>query len=481
LPESVSAGAASNQLASYDVGNYAEADRSRRSNCILTVEEKSLRPRRRPEGVSSRLTQGSYLGGTGSPWKARQLVFFGVKCILRREYSRLGEWRILGLMKIGVFGGTFNPPHIGHIDSARHAADQLCLDKLIVVPAGIPPHKSIPAGSPAPSERLCMTREAFSGINNAEVSEIEIYGSGPNYTADTITALSRDYPGSSFFLIVGTDMFLSLETWKDSAALLKNVTPAALTRSGGETQRIAEYSRALKERHGTETAIVANDIIDISSSQLRKMLPEREGIRYIIDATYSYIIQNRLYGAKPDWAWLRKKAYAMLSDSRIPHVAGCEREALSLAEKWGVGRDDAQEAAILHDITKNLSESDHLDILEKHAFSGERPGRGEGKLFHSLTGALVASDMFGVSHCVAEAIRWHTTGKPGMSALEKIIYLADYIEPTRNAEGIEGLGELRELAYSDLDAAMILGLRMSIQDMLERGITPNRMTYDALD
>ena len=383
--------------------------------------------------------------------------------------------------KVGIFGGTFNPPHIGHIESAKYAVAQLGLDKLIVVPAGVPPHKDIPDDAPPAAMRLQMTCEAFQGVSKAEVSEIEISGSGPNYTVDTVSVISREHPGAELFLIVGTDMYLSLETWKDSETLLKSITPAVLSRSAGETAKTEEYSRILIERHGTGTVILTNDIIDISSSQLRRLLPEREGLGYIIDATYSYIIQNRLYGAKPDWAWLRSKAYAMLSDSRIPHVAGCEREALSLADRWGANRDDAQEAAILHDITKNLSESRHTEILEKHGLTDAAPGRGEGKLFHSITGALAAADVFGVSRTVAEAIRWHTTGKPDMSALEKIIYLADYIEPTRNDEGIEGLGKLRELAYADLDAAMILGLRMSIDDMQERSISPNKMTFDALE
>jgi nicotinate-nucleotide adenylyltransferase len=121
-----------------------------------------------------------------------------------------------------------------------------------------------------------------------------------------------------------------------------------------------------------------------------------------------------------------------------------------------------------------------MKIIENSVFHdniGDIPRSDEEKLFHPITGMILARDMFGVSDDVAEAIRWHTTGKAGMSDLEKIIYLADYIEPSRELEGIE---ELRDISYKDLNAAMILGLHMSILDMETRGIVPNTVTYDAL-
>jgi nicotinate-nucleotide adenylyltransferase len=99
-------------------------------------------------------------------------------------------------------------------------------------------------------------------------------------------------------------------------------------------------------------------------------------------------------------------------------------------------------------------------------------------LLHALTGAALAKERFGVSDEVYEAIRWHTTGKPDMSTLEKILYLADYTEPTRDFEGVEAL---RRLSFEDLDRAMALGLKMSIEDLKERGRPIFHVTLEAYE
>jgi len=381
-------------------------------------------------------------------------------------------------LRIGIFGGTFNPPHIGHVKAANAAAGLLDLDLLIVIPAGLPPHKGLPAGTPPAEDRFQMARLAFGDSLNTEVSDMELNTETPGYTVDTALKIKYDYPEADLFLLVGTDMYLTLESWKDSGTLLKTVTPAVFSRGAGDNARINDYSRRLLTSYGSNTEIVVNDVVEISSSELRELLPGREGVRYIADTTYAYIIKNRFYGAKPDWDWLRTRAHAMLDPKRIPHVAGCEEEAVRLAERWEVNPDNAREAAILHDITKRLSMEENLEILTEHGCNIDRYENAAEKLLHSQTGALLARSEFGVSETVAEAIRWHTTGKAKMTKLEKIIYLADYIEPNRNFDGVEAL---RKLSYIDLDKAMVMGLELSISDMLARGITPNRTTFNALD
>ena len=109
-----------------------------------------------------------------------------------------------------------------------------------------------------------------------------------------------------------------------------------------------------------------------------------------------------------------------------------------------------------------------LDELEQHAL----------KLLHAKTGAAVARYIFDVKDAVYEAIRWHTTGKPDMTTLEKVLYMADYIEPSRDFDGVD---ELRRLAYTDLDAAMVLGLKMSLEDLKAGGITPHENTVQSLN
>jgi len=150
-------------------------------------------------------------------------------------------------VKVGIFGGTFNPPHIGHVQSAIAAAKQLKLDVVHVIPAGLPPHKALPEGTPSADIRLFMTRSAFRDVENVVVSSIETDKTEPSYTADTVMRIKQSYLDAEIFLLVGTDMFLTIETWKDSAQLLKYATPAVFPRSPGDLEKIREYSMTIRK------------------------------------------------------------------------------------------------------------------------------------------------------------------------------------------------------------------------------------------
>ena len=380
-------------------------------------------------------------------------------------------------MRVGIYGGTFNPPHIGHESSAKRAAQQLELDLLVIVPVGIPPHKPLPPETPCSDIRLFMTHTAFSTSQKIIVSNIEINNPEPSYTVETVSVIKEIYPDAELFLLLGSDMYLSLESWKDFEALFKIATPAVFSRGAEDLQKIKDHALKIEKLYGIITELVKNSIIPISSSGLREMLPKRGGAGYIKDTNYSYIIKHRLYGAKPDWDWLRERAYSMLDPKRVPHVAACEAAALSLAERWGADPEDAREAAILHDITKKFGLEAHIRILEDHGIPVGKLRYAEEKLLHAKSGAALAKAAFGVTDAVACAIAWHTTGKARMSTLEKVIYLADYIESTRDFPGVE---DLRLLSFENLNEAMIMGLEMTVKDVQARGITPDRATLDAL-
>jgi nicotinate-nucleotide adenylyltransferase len=130
-------------------------------------------------------------------------------------------------MKIGIFGGTFNPTHIGHISAAISTLHQLNLDLLLVVPTGIPPHKEMPAGSPSGEERYEMASRAFQDIGQVKICDIELKRKGKSYTSDTIDWVMSQYPGADLWLLVGTDMLSCMEIWKDHDWILKNVRLAA--------------------------------------------------------------------------------------------------------------------------------------------------------------------------------------------------------------------------------------------------------------
>ena len=163
---------------------------------------------------------------------------------------------------------------------------------------------------------------------------------------------------------------------------------------------------------------------------------------------------------------LQQMVVALLKPSRVAHVLGCRETAVKLAQKWGADETDAARAALLHDVTKALDGPLQLTLCNAYGiildnFSTENP-----KTLHALTGSLVAERIFGENPAVVAAIRSHTTGKENMNLLEKIIYVADYMEPNRDFPGVE---KLRELAYSDIDKALIMGLEMTISMLTEQG------------
>lgn len=381
-------------------------------------------------------------------------------------------------MKIGIFGGTFNPPHRGHFLAAAQAVDFLGLDRLLIIPAGTPPHKAVPEDIPSPSDRLALTRLAFSALSCAEVSDWEINRDTVSYTIDTLRHYQTVYPEDELILLVGEDMLLTLDTWYEGKTILQEYAIAAFARHDGDepllTAKISEYRKSFNAR----ISLVPISVTDVSSTAVREALPKRQGRDCLDEEVYHAIIRKRLYGAKPEFAWLRGKAYAMLKKKRIPHVMGCEEEAVKMAKFWGEDPEDAAEAGILHDITKKLNLEEQLRLCDKYDIVIDALESKSEKLLHSKTGAAVARDEFGISDRVFTAISWHTTGRRAMSLLEKILYLADYMEPTRDFEGVD---RLRELCYSDLNAAMALGLKMSIEDLNERGVPIHKKTAEALE
>ena len=381
-------------------------------------------------------------------------------------------------MKIAIYGGTFNPPHRGHVESLQAVYEQAKPDRVLVIPASIPPHKELAAGSPDAEKRLELTRLAFKELPYAEVTDMELTRTGKSYTSDTVAELLSKYPDAELMLAMGTDMFLSFETWHEYRYLIDNVTMLVFARREGEDEKIFKYGEYLESKYGAKINYIMHDPLPISSSEIRRLLPKRLGRELLPGVVFARIVKNGDYAAKPDFPWLREQSYAYLSPKRIPHVQGCEWEAVRLAKRWGESEEDAAEAGILHDITKKLVLSEQLILSEKYGIINDTYETANVKLLHAKTGAALARDLFNISDRVYSAIRWHTTGKPDMTLLEKIIYMADYIEPNRDFPGVD---KLRKLAYEDLDAAMVLGLKMSLEDIRSYGAEPYEVTVSAYE
>ena len=155
-----------------------------------------------------------------------------------------------------------------------------------------------------------------------------------------------------------------------------------------------------------------------------------------------------------------------LKAKRCAHVLGTAATAVKLAEKYGVDVHRAEVAGLLHDCTKKLSMPEQLALCEKYGIALDELEKKALKLLHAKTGAALARDVFGVDDEIYNAILWHTTGKPDMTVLEKVIYLADFIEPTRDFPGVDAL---RRTVWEDLDRGLLMGLEMTVEEMEEMG------------
>jgi nicotinate-nucleotide adenylyltransferase len=363
---------------------------------------------------------------------------------------------------------------LGHVQSLKTAVAALKPDRVYVLPDSIPPHKPLAEASPNSSQRLEMTKLAVADIPGVQVLDMELNRPGKSYTADTLRLLKQQHPQDELVFLLGTDMFLTLPTWHEPETVCALATIALFARETDKQTAIQAQADYLKTTYNARALLLEGQPVEVSSSQVRSLLPQRQGREFLPPAVYGYIVRTGLYGARADLAWLRQEAHRFLKPTRVPHVLGTEQEAVRLAKRWGLCPEQAAEAAICHDITKRLDREEQLRLCDKYGIMIDDYERASEKLLHSKTGAALTQDLFGLDEEVIQAIRWHTTGRPGMTDLQKIIYLADYIEPNR--ADFDGLEELRQAAYEDLDAAMELGMRMSLAEVAQRGYAPHENT-----
>ncbi len=388
--------------------------------------------------------------------------------------------------KIGLYGGSFNPPHVGHSLAVQELRRVLGVDRVILIPASVPPHKPLPAGSPDAPTRLKLLRLMAEKLDGVEVDDLELRREGPSYTADTVRILRERYPDDTLYLMMGTDMFLSFDRWYRPDEICRMASIVTVHRTPDDAAaraKLEAQAEHLRAAYGADVTILDNRFVAASSTETRRMLRFRCAEQYLDPKVLEYIEAHGLYGTGENWRSLPfeklKQASLSLHDpKRVPHVIGCCETAARLARRWGADEALAARAGILHDVTKALSKSAQLLLCEKYGIMTSEFERENYKLLHARTGAAVARYVFGECDAVYDAIYWHTTGKARMDTLEKILYLADYMEPHRAFDGVE---TLRTLADQDLDAALLCGFEMSIALLESEGKALDRYTVEARD
>lgn len=355
-------------------------------------------------------------------------------------------------MKTAIFGGAFNPVHNEHINIVKSAISELGLDRVIVIPTFISPHKSGSLTARA-KVRLEMCRLAFGGI--AEVSDYEVKRGGISYSYVTCRHFKKLYENDELFFIIGADSLKDFDSWRYPEEILKCVTLAVCAR---------EDKQALSPLLKSFTAKYRRDIVSfnyvgkaVSSTRVRALAALGGDISELTPpAVKSYITKNGLYKLP------EIEGYKMyLTEERLAHT---QRVAITAAENCRRARVfemDALIAAALHDCAKYLGESS----IELAGF--KFPQGVPKAVMHQYSGAYLAEHTFGIKdEGILNAIRYHTSGRENMSDIEKLIYLSDMLEEGRVFEGVENL---RRAFKRGLNEGMLRALEHQIKYLNSTG------------
>lgn len=406
-------------------------------------------------------------------------------------------------MNIGLFGGAFDPWHYGHESIVKGALQSGIVDAVIVIPSGRNPFKTGRVMSAAPY-RYYMTRtavEADFGNDNVFVSDIEFMYSGLSFTLTTIKEISKatyirtflksnGVKGSradenhSFYWITGSDVLPTFDKWREADKIVQ-LAGLLVAKRPGDGVNIEDEMVRLETVFGFKPDIRTFDIdgVDAASSVMKKdsdFDKTPESVREFIKLHDMYNPDRSLELVSDDAAEkfydYTIKLYRYLGEKRLLHTINAGLLSLEYANIYDKNLNDrALIAGTLHDCAKELDESLQREMAYKR--SGDTFA--DKKLLHSPAGAVMAAEEFGVSDPeILDAITYHTTGRGNMTLLDKIVYLADKLEPSRT---YADLTEERKLAVTDIDAALRLCVLRVKKKFESKGLDIHPLTVDFMD
>jgi nicotinate-nucleotide adenylyltransferase len=390
------------------------------------------------------------------------------------------HYRFESLRSVAVIGGTFDPIHFGHLAAAEAVVKSVNPQKVLFVPSGQPPHK---AGKPVTQaeHRYRMAQIATAANPAFDVSRIEIERNGPSFTLDTIKAIIAEcQPGADITFVTGADAITEILTWHRAAELLRLCKFVAVTRPGVDS--LKKHVKMLTKEYSARIQLLEVPGLNISGSDIRERFKKGRPVRYLLPrGVEEYIRRHNLYGTKPlSFGRCEALIKARLSAKRYAHTMGVVECAEKLAAHYGADVKKARLAALLHDCAKEYSEDKKRTLCEIWGIRLDKILEKQINITHSLLSAESARRDYGVTdRAVLQAIRYHTTGARGMTLLDKIIMLADFIEPTR--EQYEGLQEMRGLAYADINAALCVGIYNTIRFNEDKHRPVHRASREALE
>lgn len=371
------------------------------------------------------------------------------------------------MKKIGILGGTFNPIHAGHLHIAQAAYEEFALDEVWFLPAGIPPHKDV-ADSVTTTQRVAMVQQAIAFVPYFKLCDIEIRKTEPCYSWMTLKSLKETYgQDCEFYFIIGEDSLLTFAHWVKPEEICRYCrilvarrpqvqNEAALTEEQFQ-QQLIEYRKTYQQSFDAITAAP----LDISSSDIRAAFHKGDvcSVRsFLTDHVYDYILDHHVYQdeyALSMIAPMQKRLEQQLKPGRFWHTIGVMYTAGNLAYVYDYPYTNAMIAGLLHDCAKCLSDEERIAICQNQGIEIKAIEQKHPHLLHGKVGAFLAERDFGISDSqITHAIAVHTTGCVGMSLLDKIIFVADYIEPHRDKA--PRLDQIRQMAYDNLDECVCM-------------------------
>lgn len=385
-------------------------------------------------------------------------------------------------MRTGIYGGTFSPPHKGHYAAAKRFFEAAGLDRLLVMPSLISPHKPT-AKDDDPRKRVEMLDIMFKDDPGISVCDYEIKKGGVSYTYLTLEHFREE--GDTLCMLVGSDMFLSLDSWREPERIFNAAEIWCVSRTGTDGAELDEKKRCYEQKYGARCFICESEAIDVSSTEVRQLLRRGEDAdAYLLPGVAEYIKENDLYGAKN--RYIKEYIKGHLSKKRYDHSTGVASTAEDIGERLGLPESDISDlirAGLCHDVSKELTAAAQLDLLEEAGVDVDLDYIKAPVTLHQLSGAVLAKKLFGVSDRIAGMIKYHCTGAPGMSLCEKIVFLSDFIEPGREYEACRAM---REEFYSapvteeHIDRTFLICCKRQYEHIQEKGGTAHgltRLTY----
>ena len=394
-------------------------------------------------------------------------------------------------MRVGIFGGAFDPPHLGHEKAVKAFLEKARLDLLYVIPSGKPPHKVISGGA-QDADRLEMTKRAFLPLSEKIlVDDSELLDKGTCYSYLTVERIHEKHPESEIFLFIGTDQFLAFETWRRFEYILSLCTLCVMDRFE-DFSKLDEKKEWLEENFKARVLLLQEKAYIISSTDIRNELGAWGFSASLSPSVNEWIAQKGIYSAlsDPRRKELLEQGRETLSPHRFSHTLSVERETVRICKRMDLGLEDTREmalAALFHDLAKGLSPEESASYLINKGETVSDEDLAIPAVLHGRVAACMAEEK-NFSEEAISAIRYHTTGRKGMSLKEKILYFADYAEETREHEACraarrafyENLPEKREERAAYFDACVLSVMENVAQYLKEKNIPCHSLGMEAL-